>query len=109
MAFSMVTYLGNRIDPTKLSPEDIDIEDVAHSLSQICRFAGHTRTHYSVAQHSVLLSLLDDLPWHLQKAALLHDASEAYMGDVPRPIKQILSGYKEVEDKIQSVIGVHFG
>lgn len=79
------TYMGRHVHPLCPSPDEIDIEDIAHSLSQTCRFLGHTDGFYSVAQHSVLVSELvpaEDALW-----GLLHDASEAYLGDLPAPIK----------------------
>lgn len=105
----MRTYTGKRVDPLDLQPEDIDIRDIAHSLSQQCRFGGHTRHHYSVAQHSVLVSrycLPEDALW-----GLLHDASEAYVVDLPRPVKHAdeLAAYREIERRAMGVICDRFG
>lgn len=74
--------------PLDPRPEDIDIRDIAHALSNICRFTGHTREFYSVAQHSVIASMIVPRPSAL--AALLHDSAEAYMGDIARPWKRFL-------------------
>lgn len=104
------TYTGRIIYPLDPRPEDIDIRDVAHALSLQCRFAGHSRFHYSVAQHSVLVMNLlgfapdlgqedeTDVPvGTLELTALLHDASETYLIDVPRPLKRSLPEYKVAE------------
>jgi 5'-deoxynucleotidase YfbR-like HD superfamily hydrolase len=85
----------------------ICIEDIAHSLSHQCRFNGHLPTFYSVAHHSILTAERVD-PEH-KLAALLHDASEAYLCDIPRPIKPHLTNYKEIEDKLMQVIAEKFG
>lgn len=74
--------------PLDPRPEDVDIRDIAHALSNVCRFAGHTRFHYSVAQHSFLASVY--APPESALPALLHDAAEAYMGDIARPWKKFL-------------------
>lgn len=95
------TYSGILIDPFDPNPEDIIIEDIAHALSNLCRFGGHVREFYSVAEHSYrgsFLCLGDELSF------LLHDASEAYMVDIPRPIKYRLAGYKEAEENLQKII-----
>jgi len=78
-------FSGGTFDILNPRAEDVRIEDIAHALSQQCRFTGHTKTFYSVAQHSVLASTLVAAPDELW--ALLHDASEAYMGDMNRPLK----------------------
>lgn len=86
--------------------EMINIEDIAHSLSNQCRFAGHLPKFYSVAQHSILCSSLVDKRDKLE--ALLHDASEAYIIDIPTPIKAGLTNYKEIEDKLMRLIAQKF-
>lgn len=83
------------LDPTD---EEIDIEDIAYALANLCRFNGHCDRFYSVAEHSVFVSSL--LPKELQLAGLLHDASEAYLADIPSPIKQFLPDYKKLEAPI---------
>lgn len=103
------TFSGRRFHLLDPQPSEIDIFDIAHSLSQQCRYTGHTRFHYSIAQHSVYVAQL--VPNEKKMAALLHDASEAYLSDVSRPVKRytpIGKVYKEVEDRIQSVINKVF-
>jgi 5'-deoxynucleotidase YfbR-like HD superfamily hydrolase len=84
----MQTFSGKRFYPLDPRPEDIRLMDIAHALSHVCRFNGHTRFFYSVAQHSVLVSLMG--PEDAAAARLLHDASEAYICDLPRPLKESL-------------------
>lgn len=86
MKGGVATYTGRHVPVFDLRPEHVDIEDIAHALSQICRFNGHTRSFYSVAEHSVRVS--QRVPEAMQAAALLHDAAEAYIGDIVRPIKR---------------------
>ena len=103
----MQLHSGVRFYPIDPRPEDIRIEDIAHALSLLCRFGGHVREHYSVAQHSIIVAHM--LPPRLQLAGLLHDATEAYLVDVPRPIKVALPGYKELEDALSGVISFVYG
>lgn len=82
------TYTGKKFHPFDPKPEEICIEDIAHSLAHICRFNGHTEFFYSVAQHSLIVAhLLKDESPLTQLLGLLHDAAEAYIGDIPAPIK----------------------
>lgn len=83
------TYTGKRFDLVHPHPADVDLRDIAHALSHLCRFGGHTNRFYSVAQHSVMVSRLVDPRFALH--GLLHDAGEAYTGDVVRPLKEILN------------------
>lgn len=94
----------NVFDPT---PEMICIEDVAHGLSRQCRFAGHTKEFYSVAQHSI--HVCDLAPDQFKIQALLHDAGEAYLCDIPGPIKKRLPEYRKIEENLMNVIAKKFG
>lgn len=106
------TYEGKKFYPYNPQTEDICLEDIAHALSLICRFNGHCNYHYSVGQHSIITAkLLKELGFDkkVQLYALLHDASEAYCADIPRPVKHYLGEYLEVEDMVQNTILEHFG
>jgi 5'-deoxynucleotidase YfbR-like HD superfamily hydrolase len=85
----------------------INIEDIAHALSMNCRFTGQCSRFYSVAEHSVYCSLLVDRKDAL--AALLHDASEAYLADIARPVKPYLENYGKIEDNLMQIIANKFG
>lgn len=102
------TYTGRRFYPLDPRPEDIHPIDIAVGLSNTARFNGHTKSFYSVAQYSVLVSL--HVPDEYALAALLHDASEAYLGDVVRPLKysEAMAGYREVEVRLEEMIAQVF-
>jgi len=100
------TYTGYWVDPLNVKPEQICIEDIAHSLSLQCRFNGHCLRFYSVADHSVRVAWA--LPDGLNQWGLLHDAAETYLPDIPRPIKRIIPKYAELEEKLLQVIAKRF-
>jgi hypothetical protein len=106
----MQTANGRKFWPLDPRPEEVHIDDIAHALSNMCRFGGHCRTFYSVAEHSVRVSELanHELDPQLALAALLHDAAEAYVVDVPRPLKRFLPGYKEAESAVARAIERRF-
>lgn len=106
MAPTILTRSGRYFDFTVADPRQVDIDDIAHALSHICRFTGHTRFFYSVAQHSVLVSRL--VPPELAFEALLHDAHEAYVGDMASPLKALLPGYKALEKRIEALVRARF-
>jgi hypothetical protein len=106
----MQTYTGRQFWPIDPRADEIDIVDIAHALSQQCRFAGHCKSFYSVATHS----------WHTSNVCnsenalwgLLHDAAEAYLVDLPTPIKrasEMGSTYQVIEDRLMRVIAERFG
>lgn len=103
---SIRTFSGNYINVFDPDPDKILIEDIAHALSHQCRFSGHLREFYSIAQHSVMCSLA--VLKENRLAALMHDASEAYLVDIPSPIKHNLEHYREVEHKLMKIIGKKF-
>lgn len=90
----ILTFSGERFYPFSPAPEEVKTKDIAHALANICRFNGHTRGFYSVAAHSVHVSRL--VPPEFALEALLHDAAEAYVGDMVRPLKRGLPAFEEV-------------
>lgn len=100
------TFSGLYMNVFDPKPEMICIEDIAHALAHQCRFAGHMKRFYSVAQHSVMCADHFDNKYRLQ--ALMHDASEAYLLDFPKPIKENIKGYKEMEDRMMELIAKKF-
>jgi hypothetical protein len=107
------TWTGRSFRPLDPDAGDIDIRDIAHALSHQCRFSGHTIAHYSVAEHSVRvrdLLLRRGLSNAIQLWGLLHDASEAYLVDIPSPLKQTqeFAAYREAEARVQRAVCVRF-
>lgn len=101
------TYSGRKFHLLDCRPGDFDIVDIAHALSFICRYNGHTKRFYSVAEHSLYISYA--CPPDLALWALLHDSPEAYIGDVTRPLKPYLKDYKAIERRIMAAICEQFG
>lgn len=114
MNTKIVTYTGKEFDLLDPRPEMVCIEDIAHSLGLLCRYTGHVKEFYSVAQHCVLMAENNELPGN-PLAKLLHDAAETYTGDIASPWKQCLIvgdfdvSVREWEHKIQKVIGIALG
>lgn len=103
---------GRYVELLDPKPDEIALEDIAHALAYICRFGGHTASFYSVAEHSLFVSAMLHRQFgdpRLTLAGLLHDATEAYLGDMVRPLKRQLPAYKEAEDRMADVIAQHFG
>ncbi len=98
----MQTYSGGKFWPLDPRASEVNITDIAHALSLQSRFGGHTLGFYSVAEHSVHVARAASAENKLW--ALLHDASEAYVSDVIRPLKRFLAGFQEIEDRVQAVI-----
>ncbi len=104
---TIITYTGRLFDVLNPRPEDVEIEDIAHALAHSCRWGGHCRVFFSVAQHSVIISR--HVPEEHGLWGLLHDAAEAYLVDVPRPIKRLLPDYQEMEEQIMGAVCLRFG
>lgn len=102
----MQTVSGRAFWPLDPRPEDISIRDIAHALGMICRFGGHTKRFYSVAEHSWHVSHI--VPPEHALSGLLHDATEAYIGDMIRPLKNQVQQFADVEDNVWSAICVKF-
>ena len=100
------TYTGCMF-PVRPRAEKVSILDIAHGLALNCRWCGQSRWRYSVAAHSIYVSRL--VPDQCKMEALLHDASEAYMADVPAPFKAMLPDYRKLESELQLAIASHFG
>lgn len=110
----MQTATGRKFYPSDPRAEDICIDDIAHALAHVCRFGGHTPAHYSVAQHSVFVSqVVEQLGGSAEEVryGLLHDASEAYLGDVVWPLKRCpeMAGYRALEKRVEAAIEERFG
>ncbi len=98
---------GKKFDYSNLSLDSICIQDIAHSLSLQCRYVGHCEEFYSVAQHSVLVSRL--LPQPLKFQGLMHDAAEAYLGDMNTALKALCPDYQKLEKAVESLCMAKFG
>ncbi len=101
------TFTGIQVWPLDPQPDQIDIVDIAHSLSMLCRFNGHSMKFYSVAEHSIHVSNIvspENRLW-----GLLHDAAEAYLSDVPKPVKQQVDQFHPLEERMLAVIADRFG
>ena len=114
------TYMGRQFYPLDPRPEDVTLEDIMHSLSMQVRYTGHAPEAYTIAQHSVLVShraqhlaeqhgMVKSYCVDAARYGLLHDATEAYLVDVPRPIKPMLKNYAEIEAQVMVAIALRFG
>lgn len=107
----ITTHSGIHMNPLDPKPEDFRIENIAHALPLICRGNGHVKTFFSVGQHCINCAREAEalsLPDRMILACLLHDASECYMSDVPRPFKRNLPEYRVAEDHLLSVLYTKF-
>jgi hypothetical protein len=102
----METLSGIRFYPLEAEVDKFSIKDIAHALSNICRWGGHTSYHFSVAQHAYIMSHLVS-PENAMEA-LMHDATEAYLGDIPTPIKRLFPEYLDIEDKLAKKLAVKY-
>lgn len=103
----LITFTGKKFWPCDPRPEEIDITDIAHHLSLICRFTGASKCFYCVGDHSIRASEIvpkKDALW-----GLLHDASEAYIADVSRPVKPFLNNYQALEEQLMGAVSIRFG
>ena len=111
MSNYITTYTRRHFDPVNPEPADMDIKDIAHALSMICRGNGHVSSFWSVGEHCILCAKEAAAKGYANRlvlAALLHDASECYMSDVPRPLKQNMKQYKEQENHLLDVLYTKF-
>jgi len=111
MSDHITTYSGIKFTPQDPNPAQINIKDIAHSLSLMCRGNGHIIHFYSVAQHCINCAKeakARNFSPRVQLACLLHDASESYLSDITRPVKKHLPMYIEIEENLQNMIYSHF-
>ena len=102
----ITTRSGRQVSLLNPQYSQIDIGDIAHGLAFQCRFNGQTSRFYSIAQHCLMVTSI--LPDHLKLAGLLHDAAEAYIGDVVQPLKVLLPDYQVIESNFNQAIGLRF-
>ncbi len=108
----ILTYTGIKFYPLEPQPEDIRIEDIAHSLSMMTRANGHFKHFFSVAQHTINCFYEAEARGYSKRVrlgCLLHDASESYISDITRPVKQNLKEYYVIEERLQKAIYERFG
>ena len=108
---TITTYTGLKFDPMNPQLETLDIRDIAHALSLTCRGNGHVKQFFSVGQHCIMCAREAAARGYSRRVilgCLLHDASEAYMSDVPRPFKEMLHEYVKLEDKLIDLIYQRF-
>lgn len=104
------TVSGRYINLREIDPKTWHIGDIAHALSNVQRFGGHLPIRYSVAHHSLgVLRFVPDQPREIRLQALMHDASEAFLGDMPSPIKQLLPDYQALEARVMEAMSERFG
>lgn len=103
----MLTASGGVFYPLDPHPDEVEIYDIAHALGMACRYGGHCKRFFSVAEHCVKMA--ECAPEPLKLATLMHDASEAYLQDVIRPVKYSLPGYLPIEDRLMRVIASKYG
>lgn len=108
MRNDILTASGWYVDFLAPDPDSITIEAIAHALGNTCRFGGHCLPFYSVAEHCVRVAACNFVPSWLKFDALMHDAAEAFVGDVPSPLKRLLPDFKTVERRIEEVIADKF-
>ena len=107
-----LTRTGREIDILDFKTSDVELDEIAHALAMTCRYGGHCREFYSVAQHAVMVARYlegQGEPLPVVMAGLHHDDSEAYLGDIIRPLKSLLPMYKEIETRFEMTLAEHFG
>lgn len=104
------TYTGRMVTPITPDPDTLCVTDVAHALANKCRYSGHTLSFYTVAEHSYLMAqwLATEGDTEAARWALIHDAVEAYLPDVARPLKPFIQNWKQLEGNMEEAIKVHF-
>lgn len=109
----LTTFTGRRVMLEHMQPDDICIEDIVQATSNLCRFGGHLKRFYSVAEHQVRACRLAEIDHgvgsEVAQCALLHDAPEAYVGDVPLPLKVMLPDYAKIEKRVTWAVGKALG